>query len=675
MVNSLLDDTVNYIETSTIEPSDLDYDANLYETTIFDKNIIFALGKPNYTYIDNNIVYYSMYLVENDEIKLRIGLYEIMASDQETILDEDGDIDLNQFDKPLLYSFTYEKIHKGEKEKEREKEQEPDMSRKEKKHSKKDKEHSKKDKEQSRKDKERRKKKWIKKFMKDNNYDIIDVAYDGNCFFSTLKLALEENGQAISVDDMRDILVNNATEELFKNYKEFYDNYRMNEAELTREIKNIKTRMDNLQSSMKETKDRSLIASFDEQSSEMNKTHRELIRQRDQTHESMGEVEFMNGIENFSMFKLKIKTNEFWADTWVISTLERELNIKTIIFSEQVYSSGDELNVLQCGQQNDSILQQRGIFEPSYYVLVAYHRGSHYQLITYNNQKSFPFIELPEEVKVLVSEKCLEKIAGIYSIIPEFMTYSLNLKFKGSEPIIIDSSEKVSSELSKPDEPQPQPQPEPQPQPQPEPLEELSSDLYDSGTVFRFYSKSIDKPLPGKGSGETLGPEGNKAYEELSRIPEWRKKLSNFWPAEFTLDGHRWLSVEHYYQGSKFKKNNKDFYIKFSLDSPDSSISNNTDMAKAAGGKSGKFKGELVRPKNVKVDPDFFPKSGVKTSEVARGVIEMESAMRAKFSQNPDLKKLLLATKKAKLEHIRRGEPSLVLNDLMHVRRELKESV
>ena len=63
MVNSLLDDTVNYIESSDIDPSDLEYSANLYETTIFNKDIIFALGKPKYTYIDNNIVYYSIYLV------------------------------------------------------------------------------------------------------------------------------------------------------------------------------------------------------------------------------------------------------------------------------------------------------------------------------------------------------------------------------------------------------------------------------------------------------------------------------------------------------------------------------------------------------------------------------------------------------------------------------------
>ena len=171
----------------------------------------------------------------------------------------------------------------------------------------------------------------------------------------------------------------------------------------------------------------------------------------------------------------------------------------------------------------------------------------------------------------------------------------------------------------------------------------------------------MDKPAPGSGSGESMGPEGVKEYNDLKKIISWRKILSNSWPAVFILDGHKWLSVEHYYQGSKFKRQNKDYYLQFSLDS-NSELSKNQGMAEGAGSKNGKYQGKVIREKGVNIDDDFFK---------GRDKKEMEDAMFAKFSQNEDLKKILLATKKAKLTHFVRGSPSVVFNELMRVRQRL----
>ena len=113
MVNSLINPAVNYNESPDIDTEDLDHDANLYETNIYEKATVFALGKPKYTYVDKNIVYYSIYLVEHDEITMQIGVYEITANEQETIFDKEGDIDLNKFAKPLLFAFTYKALHMG----------------------------------------------------------------------------------------------------------------------------------------------------------------------------------------------------------------------------------------------------------------------------------------------------------------------------------------------------------------------------------------------------------------------------------------------------------------------------------------------------------------------------------------------------------------------------------
>ena len=194
----------------------------------------------------------------------------------------------------------------------------------------------------------------------------------------------------------------------------------------------------------------------------------------------------------------------------------------------------------------------------------------------------------------------------------------------------------------------------------------VTSELFDENIVFQFYSKSANSPKPGKGSGEKIQPDDELKFKELATIPEWRKKLSNFWVAPFQLDNHVWSSVEHYYQASKFKENNPQFYLQFTLDAnPQGELANNPVFAKAAGGKTGKYKGKRVREAEIVIDPNFL--NGQHKSE-------MKAAQMAKFSQNAELREMLLATKMAKLRHFVRASPPVVFMDLMEVRRELGKS-
>ena len=163
---------------------------------------------------------------------------------------------------------------------------------------------------------------------------------------------------------------------------------------------------------------------------------------------------------------------------------------------------------------------------------------------------------------------------------------------------------------------------------------------------------------------ETSFKRTNQVKKDLGlQIKDWRKMLSNFYESEFTLDNKRWLSVEHYYQGAKFKKENPNFYEKFSLDSG-SDISKDPNLAKSAGGKSGKSKGILLRPETIKMDKDFFKNE--------RSSKEMKRAQREKYLQNEKLKEMLLLTKDAKLTHFSRGSPPIVFNETMELRKEFK---
>ena len=188
-------------------------------------------------------------------------------------------------------------------------------------------------------------------------------------------------------------------------------------------------------------------------------------------------------------------------------------------------------------------------------------------------------------------------------------------------------------------------------------IAKIPSDMttnYDEDTIFVFYSKSSDA-APGKGSNEKIPDEKREMYEDLAKIPNWRKRLSNFWIQPFYKQGFVWASVEHYYQASKFKMQHEDFYKQFSLDKG-TELSKDPVLAKAMGGKDLKHK---YRPRDIKIDDDFFPK---------RAQQEMFRAQHAKFTQNADLKYLLKATKKAKLMHYTRGGKLETFDGLMYIR-------
>jgi predicted NAD-dependent protein-ADP-ribosyltransferase YbiA (DUF1768 family) len=178
-------------------------------------------------------------------------------------------------------------------------------------------------------------------------------------------------------------------------------------------------------------------------------------------------------------------------------------------------------------------------------------------------------------------------------------------------------------------------------------------ELFDEDTVFVFYSKSASAK-PGMGSNEKIPEEKKEMYRELDAIPYWRQKLSNFWLQPFKLDNMHWASVEHYYQGSKFKEH-PEFYKQFSLDS-NTELSKSPVLAKSTGGKDLKHK---YRPKDIKADANFFQ---------GRAEKEMYAAQKAKFTQHADLRAMLKATKRAKLAHYMRGGKLDIFTSLMQIR-------
>ncbi len=657
MVKSKLNSNVNYTEIKILNEEDRDKEVALFEIELFDIPLLIALGEEKYKFVSENLVYFPVYIIKNGKVGKQIGVYEIFKDDLSKSLDEDGDVDITELDGPLLYSFVnkeylnvFNRMNNDENygEDDTDGEVEDDGGAEDDDESEDDGGAEDDDEAEANTDKskeitdnkndlkldvkeelpeqnsaiakkesdeyvESKTDNWIQKYLKNSNYNIVKNEGGGDCLFSSIRDGLKLVNVERSVADMRKILADEATEETFQTYKEMYDFSNLEKTTLTDDIKKLasqfKTLKNGIETETERTKQRKIISQADK----ISKEHKELLTKRNEVNSMSEEFAFMKGINTIEAFRAKIQTSEYWGDTWAISTLERVMKIKLILFAKEFYATDNEDNILTCGQLNDTKLEEAGIFEPTYYIILNY-LGNHYELVTYKNHGALTFKEVPHYVKKLIVDKCIERAAGPFYIIPDFK----NLMTKMNVVVADD--------------------------------EENKPELYDDNTVFQFYYKSSNIPKPGKGSGEKLGPEGAQEYVELAAIKNWRRKLSNLWEQEFTIDNKRWLTVEHYYQASKYKLGKPEHYALFSLDSG-TDLSKNPKLARVTG-----------TNKKEQVDENFFN---------GRHESEMKTAMKAKFSQNDDLNKLLKNTKRAKLQMYVKGSQPVVYDSLMEVRKEL----
>ena len=106
MINSNLKKEVRYNVTNNIEKSDLDKEAYVYNAKIYNKHIKFVLGAPNFEHLNSKIIFFNIYLVNNGSIVSKIGIYETNNSDYNSLLDHNGDIDLNKLSDPIMFPYS-----------------------------------------------------------------------------------------------------------------------------------------------------------------------------------------------------------------------------------------------------------------------------------------------------------------------------------------------------------------------------------------------------------------------------------------------------------------------------------------------------------------------------------------------------------------------------------------
>jgi predicted NAD-dependent protein-ADP-ribosyltransferase YbiA (DUF1768 family) len=705
MVKSLIDDSITYIGTNAVDENDFGYDAVQFDIELFPNMMAgVALGNVRYTYADKGVLYIPVYIVKDDVVVEQIGVYEFLASQYTQLLDEDDDFDVTLLSNPLplFYSFFTEqhlqklfgaKQLKGDDEedddeeddKDEDKPKEPAVVGFEEEELETDTWSSPnkptvlneilKEKDDDEKDdltahkasmesamKERgeyklkKRDEWIKKFMKSSKYKMLDNEAGGDCLFATIRDAYKGN-KSITVNQLREIVAKNATQKVFNDFKEQYDMYNGEMTGTRQKMLQIKNDLDALKVQFSTATNRDDKKKLALEANKAIEEFRRAKREYTYARENMQDYLWLQGVNTLDKFRAKVQTCKFWAETWAINVLERALNVKLIILSEYNFNHGDFGNVLQCGNMVDDDIVTAGQFKPKYYIILSY-TGNHYKLILYKNQRIFTFNTLPYAIKDLIVTKCMENDDGIYNLIPKFKALKASIrgesapaesKNNNDNPVLLEQpkTDSGAEDIGIPEEDKFD-----------EGLENMKGVKFNEDIVFQFYSKSRDLK-PGKGAGEKIDKKEVMKFAELAGIKNWRKVLSNFFEGEFTLDGKRWKSVEHFYHASKFKKNNPEFYATFSLDS-DTELSKSPAMAKGAGGKTGKFKGKQLRSKKIKLDEDFFSS---KENERA-----MYRGQMAKYKQVDEAKRVLMATKDAKLQHFVRGQSPIVFYDSMTIR-------
>ena len=706
MVYSNINSTIFYKEDGEIDNEDIGYESTLHEMEIYGNNISIIFGKLKYQYVQRNVVYIPLYLVVNQNVVKKIGVLEFEKEKALELYDDNNEIDVEKNFSPLLFDFFDEnyvdrnasRMSKHEKEvdeKEEEQQEEQQLEQQEEEIIDTDEEtndtfsvkvapskiskestkasHIMKDgifqkassstaslKEESEQDAAAHQKEyqskprhnWIQQYMKNTHYKIHDVERNGDCFFATLRDAYKQIGLVTTVTKLRAIVAKEATTDIFQGHKQLYNDLHGTLVEYERELKETKKLIEkDLKIRAEKSRDNKddLRLVMNEMEKQKQK-YKELLRSKQVTL-SMIEDDVGNfaNIQNVEQFREYIQTSGFWADSWAIATLEKVLQLKVIVLSQRAYLENDVHNVLMCGDVHHEIQSAR-TFEPKHYIMTSF-SGNHFQLVAYKDKRIFEFHEIPYHVKTLTINKCLERNSGAFSLIPLFRDMKSKMGLDDEEDIEFGSDNDDDDDNNKADH----------------------SSLYNKNTIFEFHRNSNNAAKPGKGTNEKINNEQRAQYIELSKIQGWRRMLDDSWSnAAFEVDGKKWLSVEHYYQGSKFKKLNPDFYHTFSLDDNESAIAKDIDLAISAGSKTGRLTGKakkkvksddtLLRPKDIDIDPDFYGERGVK---------ERETALSAKFENNADLKNILLLTRDALLVKYQHGAPCEKDMLLMALRRNL----
>jgi hypothetical protein len=498
---------------------------------------------------------------------------------------------------------------------------------------------------------------WIQRMMKNPNYDIKEVAANGDCLFDVIKEAYRSIGKETTIDVLRALVANDVSDTIFRDRKELYtilqeehDNVMARLEKLKAVINDPITKAELAKKGLAKKKRDAMLKNINDKVEEYN----QIVKTEYQFNkDNLDEFKFMASIGSIDDLRKYIMTSNFWADAWAISVLERVLNMKLIIFSEEDFDDGALDNIIHCGEAPSDDVEGSTTFNPEFYIMTTY-SGNHYRLITYDERSVLTFREIPYDVKILIIKKCMEKNAGVYHLIPAFRDFKARLFLSDEpEPTTLGGGKSRSGSIVT-----------------------ISRDLFNPETTLIFGEKG-SRRQPGKEEPDVLPSERLHEFSQLASVDHWRRKLDDGWEQAgdgglFKLDGHAWKSVAHYMLGSRFKKGFPTIYLKFALSSSSNAAKDLYTARHAMNKEQTAITIDGVETTPVHFDAGFdttIDENGVERK--GRDAEEREAALTAKFTQNADLKAMLLYTRDALLLRFVKQSDPVPDEQLMRLRQSL----
>ena len=662
-----------------VDSKDLDQDSYIYNGNIYGKPIQFVLGLPH---VDNDgddftIIY--VYLVKDEEVIRKIGVIEFETEKMQGLYDENGDFILDDKTDIMKNNCTLfpnaktfiktkynieiieeenidfssdeessesdqEQKQKQQQEQQQEQQQKQDLDQDSK--FKKDeetitiKEHTKDDHLFEVAEYEKNKSKhdlWINKFFKSKKYDIDRVPGDGDCFFSAFVKAYnnskyknkdklsDKTDTILKVEKVRNYLSEIADQELLNNYKAIYGTT----SEMSKSSKEKMSKGGKLHASLKAqiggTNDvevkKELISSARSNIEEISKQKSVSSK----SSEIMEEFNFMRDINTLEQLKDMIKSKEFYADAWAIPNIEKKYNVKFIILNQEFFidsADAENSNILQCGDAHPD-LQRQDDFDPDMYIILNYSGHKHYDLISYDKNyfiSSFKFKELPYIVKKTIVETCYENESsgqGAFSLIQDVKDFA---RIEG-----LHTQQKVN------------------------PLQELREYKGEEGKEGKEKKYSLVDKLPKSDVENNIVLIIGKNLDKLKKYPVG--KINNTFKYQFNCSKNSKDEAQDKEVVLLFKDNKKElekyFFMCNKLDSEKEWRTKLDNHYEIQGG-------IVIDGKKYKSVQQYIDKIGDSSENKIK-------AIKAKFEQHEDLRKILLYTQNylIKIKEPKQGRTSL----------------